>query len=104
MQDIAVIMGIVPEDQSLLRLEDAGVVRRVGKNASAYRVGQRVIISMKDCFANRVLCPTDCAYPLPDSMSFEVKGRFVYIFVFGLNQRLDTGSGHHRVGLPRVTL
>ena len=81
--EIAVIMGIVPENQSLLGLEGAGVVRQVGKNASAYRVGQRVIISMRGCFANRVLCPTDCVYPLPDSMCFEVRRRFVYVFVFG---------------------
>lgn len=69
MKDIAVTMRIVPENQSLLGLEDAGVVRRVGNDTSAYRVGQRVIISMKGCFANRVLCPTDCICPLLDSMS-----------------------------------
>lgn len=38
-------MGIVPENQSLLGLEGADVVRRVGNDTSAYRVGQRVIIS-----------------------------------------------------------
>lgn len=78
-------MGIVPENQSLLGLEGAGVVRRVGKNASAYRIGQRVIISARGCFANRVLCHMDGIYPLPDSMSFEVRGHFISILVFGEN-------------------
>ena len=69
-------MGIVPENQSLLGLEGAGIVRRVGKRANAYQAGQRVIISRRGCFANRVLCPTDGVYPLPDSMSFEVNLAF----------------------------
>lgn len=76
-------MGIVPENQSLLGLEGAGVIRRVGKHAGAYKAGQRVIISRRGCFANRVLCPTDGVYPLPDSMSFEVRGRFISLFMSG---------------------
>lgn len=78
-------MGIAPVNQSLLGLEGAGVVKRVGNNTSAYRVGQRVITSMKGCFANRVLYPTDYVHPLPSSVSFKVRGRFVYVFVFSLN-------------------
>ena len=79
-------MGIVPEDQSLLGLEGAGVVKRVGRHASAYRIGQRVIISRRGCFANRILCPTDSVYPLPDLMSFEVR-RTLHLR-FGVRQRL----------------
>ena len=70
-------MGIVPENQSLLGLEGAGVIRRVGKNASAYIVGQRVIVNGRGCFANRIICPTDYVYHLPDSMSFEVRRCFI---------------------------
>lgn len=66
-------MGIVPENQYLPGLEGAGVMRRIGPKAHMCKEGQRVIISRRGCFANRVLCPRDSVYPLPDSMSFEVK-------------------------------
>lgn len=65
-------MGIIPENQHLLGLEGAGVVRRVGKSASSYKVGDRVLVDTRGCFANRVQAPIDALHHLPDSMSFEV--------------------------------
>lgn len=38
-KDIAITMGIIPENQHLLGLEGAGVIRRVGASASQFTVG-----------------------------------------------------------------
>ena len=72
-QDIAVAIGIVPEDQYRLGQEGAGIVRRVGKAASPYKVGDRVLVDRRGCFANRVQAPVEGVHLLPDSMSFEVR-------------------------------
>jgi hypothetical protein len=65
-------MGIVPENEHLPGLEGAGVIRRVGKFGSRFKVGQRVLVYEKGTFANRVQLTPERVYPLPDSMSFEV--------------------------------
>jgi NADPH:quinone reductase-like Zn-dependent oxidoreductase len=65
-------MGLVPADQHLLGLEGAGLIRRVGKHAGQFKVGQRVLVSRKGSLANRVQSPVEAVYPLPDTMSFEV--------------------------------
>ena len=72
-KDIAVTMGIVPENQHLLGLEGAGVIRRVGSSASQFTVGQRVVVFEKGTFANRVIATTERTYGIPDNMSFEVR-------------------------------
>jgi NADPH:quinone reductase-like Zn-dependent oxidoreductase len=66
-------MGIVPANEHLLGLEGAGVIRRVGKLAGSYKVGQRVVVSEKGTFANRIQATTERVHLLPDSMSFEVR-------------------------------
>lgn len=66
-------MGIVPENQYLLGLEGAGVVRRVGKLANDYKAGQRVLIFKKGTFANRSIATTERVHHIPDTMSFEVR-------------------------------
>ena len=66
-------MGIVPENEYLLGLEGAGVVRRLGKQTRSVSIGQRVLVYDKGTFANRVQTTSERVYPLPDSMSFEVR-------------------------------
>lgn len=64
-------MGIVPENQHLLGLEGAGVIRRVGKSVKSLKIGQRVMVFEKGTFANRIIATTERVYPLPDRVSFE---------------------------------
>lgn len=68
-------MGLVPGDQHLLGLEGGGVVRRIGRiNGSvSLKVGDRVLVSRKGSFANRVQAPIEAVHPLPESMSYEVQ-------------------------------
>ena len=66
-------MGIVPENQYLLGLEGAGIIKRLGKNTSPYKIGQRVLVYEKGTFGNRIIATTERVYALPDSISFEVR-------------------------------
>ena len=66
-------MGIVPENEHLLGLEGAGVIRRVGSLVKSLKIGQRVLVYEKGTFANRIQLTPDRVHPLPNSMSFEVR-------------------------------
>ena len=72
-KDIAITMGIIPENQHLLGLEGAGVIRRVGRSASQFTVGQRVLVFEKGTFGNRIIATTERTYGIPDDMTFEVR-------------------------------
>lgn len=69
-------MGIVPENQHLLGLEGAGLIRRVGKHVESLKIGQRALVFEKGTFANRIIATVERVYPLPDSLSFEVMSRW----------------------------
>ena len=72
-KDIAITMGIIPENQHLLGLEGAGVIRRVGRSASQFVVGQRVLVFEKGTFGNRIIATTERTYRIPEDMTFEVR-------------------------------
>ena len=70
-KDVAVSMGIVPENEHLLGLEGAGVIVRVGEGVENRHVGQRVVVFEKGTFANRIIATTERTFPLPNSMTYE---------------------------------
>lgn len=71
-KDVAVTMGLVPEDQHLLGLEGGGVIRRTGERLnSPFSVGQRVLVFKKGTFANRVIATTERTIAIPDWLSYE---------------------------------
>ena len=71
-KDVAITMGIVPENPTLLGLEGAGVVKRVSPKASqSYKIGDRVLVFEKGTFGNRVIATTERVAHIPDWMSFE---------------------------------
>jgi acyl transferase domain-containing protein len=70
-KDVAVTMGIVPENEHLLGLEGAGTITRLGKDVHSLCVGQRVVVFEKGTFANRIQATTERVFPLPASMTFE---------------------------------
>jgi hypothetical protein len=72
-KDIAITRGIIPENQHLLGLEGAGVIKRVGKSASQFTVGQRALVFEKGTFGNRIISTTERTYGIPDDMTFEVR-------------------------------
>jgi NADPH:quinone reductase-like Zn-dependent oxidoreductase len=68
-------MGLVPGDQHLLGLEGADFIRRICRKLGPFplKIGDRVLVSRKGSFANRVQAPIEAVHPLPESMYFEVK-------------------------------
>ncbi|KAI1103410.1 putative polyketide synthase [Jackrogersella minutella] len=71
-KDVAVTMGVVPENHRLLGLEGAGTIRRVGANLnSPFRIGQRVLVFEKGTFANRIIATTERTIAIPDWLSYE---------------------------------
>ena len=71
-KDVAITMGIVPENQHLLGLEGAGIIRRAGPLASHFSIGQRVLVFEKGTFGNRIIATKERTYAIPDNMTFEV--------------------------------
>ncbi|KJX96875.1 polyketide synthase like protein [Zymoseptoria brevis] len=71
-KDVAVAMGLVPENEHILGLDGAGIVRRVASSGVvALRPGQRVVVSGHGVLANRVIKPACRVHELPAWMSFE---------------------------------
>ena len=92
-KDIAVTMGIVPENQYLLGLEGAGVVRRVGKvAASQYHIGQRVLVFEKGTFGNRIIATTERTHAIPDSMSFEEAATLPSVYLTAIYSIFDLAN------------
>lgn len=70
-KDVAVTMGIVPENEHTLGYEASGVVRRLGPGVTNFNVGDRVCFLNNGSYANRLQVPSQRAHVFPDSMSFE---------------------------------
>lgn len=72
-KDVATSLGLVPEDQYMLGLEGAGIIRRLGagKKAQKFRIGQRVVLIRRGSFGNKVQCPVEGVHAIPDWMTFE---------------------------------
>lgn len=77
-QDVAITMGIVPENEHLLGLEGAGLIRRVHPSVTKFKPGERVLVFKKGAFANRVIATVERTYHIPDWMSYEVSIHHIY--------------------------
>ncbi|KAJ5952535.1 polyketide synthase [Penicillium vulpinum] len=70
-KDVAVTMGIVPENEYTLGYEASGIVKRVGPGVTNFAVGDRVCFLNNGSYANRLQVPVGRAHVFPDAMSFE---------------------------------
>ncbi|KAL8895775.1 MAG: hypothetical protein Q9192_003453 [Flavoplaca navasiana] len=96
-KDIAITMGIIPENQHLLGLEGAGNIRRVGASVSEFTVGQRVLVFEKGTFGNRIIATTERTYAIPDNMSFEEASTLPSVYltaIYSLFDLANTKKGH----------
>jgi len=66
-KDVAITMGIVPDDEHNIGLE-CGFVKRLGPGVTKSEVGDRVCMLSH---ANRVRVPVERCHLIPASMSFE---------------------------------
>ncbi len=86
-KDVAVAMGIVPEDQKRLGLDGAGVVIRLGDAVKDRQIGQRVAVLRNGCYANRTTASFKATVPIPDFMTFEEAATLPVVFstsIYGL--------------------
>jgi D-arabinose 1-dehydrogenase-like Zn-dependent alcohol dehydrogenase len=97
-KDLAITMGIVPENEFLLGLEGAGTICRAG--STSYRVGQRVLVFEKGTYANRIIATTERIYPIPDSMTYEEASTLASVYLtalYSLHDLADTRAGQVRI-------
>ncbi|KAF2177304.1 ketoacyl-synt-domain-containing protein [Zopfia rhizophila CBS 207.26] len=84
-KDVAVTMGIVPENHHLLGLEGAGTIRRVGANLNIpFHIGQRVLVFEKRTFANRIIATTERTIAIPDWLSYEEAATLPSVYLTSL--------------------
>jgi hypothetical protein len=92
-KDVAVTMGIVPENHHLLGLEGAGYIRRLGANLhTPFHVGQRVLVFEKGTFANRIIATTERTISIPDWLSFEDAATLPSVYLTALYSLFDLAS------------
>ncbi|KAI0377617.1 hypothetical protein F5Y04DRAFT_272978 [Hypomontagnella monticulosa] len=95
-KDVAVSMGIVPEDQTRLGLDGAGIVVRLGVTVNDRYVGQRVAVLQNGCFANRITVSSKATVPIPDFMTFEEAATLPVVFgtsMYGLYHLANLQQG-----------
>lgn len=95
-KDVAVAMGIVPEDGHLLGVEGAGVILRKWENVRDRHVGQRVVVFEKGTFANRIVASARRTFPIPEAMSFEEATTLPAVYltaVYGLHRLAGIKAG-----------
>ncbi|PYH44059.1 polyketide synthase fmaB [Aspergillus saccharolyticus JOP 1030-1] len=91
-KDVAVTMGIVPENEYLLGLEGAGIVRRVGSGLSPGLVGSRMVFIIKGALANRIQVPISYTHEIPDSMSFEEAASMPVVYSTAIYSLFNIGN------------
>ncbi|ROV86996.1 hypothetical protein VMCG_10817 [Cytospora schulzeri] len=69
-KEVAVTIGIVPENEYLLGGEGAGVITRVARDVTKFVPGQRVAFFEKGSFANRVVTKTEAVVGIGDDITF----------------------------------
>ncbi|TGO56821.1 hypothetical protein BOTNAR_0215g00160 [Botryotinia narcissicola] len=91
-KDVAVTMGIVPENEYLLGLEASGIIRRIGLGVEKYKPGDRVCILKNGTFSNRVQVPIERVHRIPNSMSFEDAATIPLVYLTSIYSLFNIGN------------
>ncbi|KAJ5446897.1 hypothetical protein N7445_001718 [Penicillium cf. griseofulvum] len=83
-KDVAITMGIVPDNEYMLGLECGGVVKRLGPGVDKFKVGDRVCMLKGGSYANRVRTHVDRCHIIPDSMTFEEAATLPSVYLCSL--------------------
>ena len=100
-KDVAVTMGIIPEDEYRIGCECAGYVKRLGPGVTKHKVGDRVCAQINGTYANRVPCPEDRAHAIPTWMSYEDAATIPLVYLTALYGIYHLGN--LKEGQVRVT-
>ena len=102
-KDVAITMGIVPDNEYNIGFECAGVVKRLGLGVSKFKVGDRVCMLKAGGYANRVRVSVDRCHIIPASMSFEEAATIPSVYLCSLYAMYHLGNlkeGQVRTRIP----
>lgn len=75
----------------------AGIVEKISPDVTGFAPGDRVAVEVEyGAYAEKLLCPAETCYPLPDSLSFEVGAALGLVYQtahFSLIDRADFKAG-----------
>ncbi|KAF1739695.1 Compactin diketide synthase mokB [Beauveria bassiana] len=91
-KDVAVTMGIVPENEYTLGYEAAGVVKRLGPGVTKFKVGDRVCFLNNGSYANRLQVPYQRAHVFPDNISFEEAATIPSVYLASIYSLYHLGN------------
>ncbi|TQV91949.1 polyketide synthase [Cordyceps javanica] len=91
-KDVAVTMGIVPENEYTLGYEAAGIVKRLGPDVNKFKVGDRVCFLANGSYANRLQVPFQRAHVFPDNISFEEAATIPSVYLASIYSLYHLGN------------
>ncbi|KAJ0372711.1 putative secondary metabolism biosynthetic enzyme [Colletotrichum chrysophilum] len=91
-KDVAVSMGIVPENEYTIGYEAAGIVTRLGPGVTKFKEGDRVCFLNGGSYANRLQVPIGRAHVIPDWMSFEDAATIPSVYLCSIYSLFDIAN------------
>ncbi|KAK7972314.1 Fumagillin dodecapentaenoate synthase [Apiospora saccharicola] len=91
-KDVAITMGIVPDDEYNIGFECAGVVKKTGPGVAKFQVGDRVCILKAGSYANRVRVSVDRCHLIPSTMTFEEAATIPSVYLCSLYAMYHLGN------------
>ncbi|KAI1460694.1 hypothetical protein F4805DRAFT_372476 [Annulohypoxylon moriforme] len=91
-KDVAITMGIVPDNEYNIGFECAGVIKRIGNNVTKFKVGDRVCLLKAGSYANRVRLSSDRCHIIPDNMTFEEAATIPSVYLCSLYAMYHLGN------------
>ena len=70
LQDVLLAMGLIQSESPSLIIDAAGIVRRIGPNATTLKAGDRVMLASTAAFSTRVMVSEMRCINIPDWLSF----------------------------------
>ncbi|KAH6886253.1 hypothetical protein B0T10DRAFT_516260 [Thelonectria olida] len=91
-KDVAVAMGIVPENEYTIGYEAAGVVKRLGPGVTKFKEGDRVCFLNSGSYANRLQVTVERTHVIPDWMSFEDAATIPSVYLCSIYSLYDIAN------------
>ena len=91
-KDVAITMGIVPDDEYNIGFECAGIVMRLGAGVKKFEIGDRVCMLKAGSYCNRVRSDVERCHVIPASMSFEEAATIPSVYLCSLYAMYHLGN------------
>ncbi|KAI1504774.1 hypothetical protein F5X99DRAFT_405775 [Biscogniauxia marginata] len=91
-KDVAITMGIVPDNEYEIGFECAGVVRKLGLGVDKFKVGDRVCMLKAGSYANRIRVSADRCHAIPALMTFEEAATIPSVYLCSLYAMYHLGG------------